>query len=172
MIALAALQRDSNKHEREHMGQSCAARFYPAFKQNMEAIGLTAPQNLFSSQVSALQTIGQLAGLIKTFGMKVTLRELIHAGDLTEALAYAGALYSAYYLGGAIGSLIVARDEYAACIVGPAAAARARQALFAQGVFLSAPMQLFLVQHPELFDLSSPRRGTYGVHARAGTGLK
>jgi hypothetical protein len=38
------------------MGQTCAAGFYPVFKDNMAAIGLTAPPNLFSSQVSALQT--------------------------------------------------------------------------------------------------------------------
>ena len=154
------------------MGQTCAAGFYPAFKQNMEAIGLTAPMNLFSSQTSALQTIGQLAGLVKTFGMKVTIRELIGAGDLTDKLAFAGALYASYYLGGTIGSLMVAGDKFYACKAGSAAASRMHQALFASGISLVQPMQLFLTNHPELFDLSSAQRAAYGMHARAGTGLK
>lgn len=63
------------------MGQTnCAAGFYPAFKSNMEAIGLTAPANLFSTQTSTLGVIGQLAGVVHTMGMKVTLRELVGAG--------------------------------------------------------------------------------------------
>ncbi|MGN6083965.1 hypothetical protein [Trinickia sp.] len=154
------------------MGQTCAAGFYPVFKDNMAAIGLTAPPNLFSSQVSALQTIGQLAGLIKTFGMRVTVGELIGAGDLTDKLAFAGALYASYYLGGTIGSLMVAGDAFYACKAGPGAASRMHQALFASGVALIQPMQLFLMNHPELFDTSSPNRRIYGIHAQAGTGLK
>jgi len=154
------------------MGQTCAAGFYPVFKDNMAAIGLTAPPNLFSSQVSALQTIGQLAGLIKTFGMRVTVGELIGAGDLTDKLAFAGALYASYYLGGTIGSLMVAGNAFYACKAGPGAASRMHQALFASGISLIQPMHLFLMNHPELFDASSPNRRMYGIHAQAGTGLK
>ncbi|CAN7279203.1 hypothetical protein LJR230_001231 [Trinickia sp. LjRoot230] len=138
----------------------------------MEAIGLTAPTNLFSSQTSALQTIGQLAGLVKTFGMKVTIRELIGAGDLADKLAYAEALYAAYYLGGSIESLAVAADAFYACKAGPLAAARMHQALFAQGIALIQPMHVFLAQHPEVFDVSSPQRAFYGMHARTGMGVK
>ncbi|MGG1946034.1 hypothetical protein AB1286_14625 [Trinickia sp. NRRL B-1857] len=44
--------------------------------------------------------------------------------------------------------------------------------MFASGIALSAPMQIFLLHHPELFDSSYPQRKTYGMRARAGTGLK
>lgn len=155
------------------MGQTtCAAGFYPAFKDNMEAIGLTAPSNLFATQTSTLGVIGQLAGVVKTMGMKVTLRELLGAGQALEKLSYLGALYGAYYLGGMIGSLMVAGDAFYACKAGPGAAARMHQTIFASGIApFSPPLQLFLMNHPELFDLSSPLRKTYGMHARAGTGL-
>lgn len=164
---------DEQKHEREHTGQTCTAGFYPAFKQNMEAIGLTAPPNLFVSQTSTLGAIGQLAGIIKTMGMKVTLRELVGAGETVEKLAFLGALYGAYYLGGMVGSLMVAGDAFYRCKAGPGAAARMHQMIFASGVAPFSPaMQLFLVHHPEPFDLSSPKRSAYGMHARVGSGLK
>ena len=51
--------------------------------------------------------------------MRVTVRELIGAGDLTDKLAFAGALYASYYLGGTIGSLMVAGDAFFTCKVGP-----------------------------------------------------
>jgi hypothetical protein len=156
------------------MGQTtCAAGFYPVFKENMEAIGLTAPPNLFATQTSTLGAIGQLAGIVKTMGMKVTLRELIGAGEMVEKLAFLGALYGAYYLGGMVGSLMVAGDAFYKCKAGPGAAARMHQAILASGVASFSPaMQLFLMHHPEVFDLSSPKRATYGMRARAGTGLK
>ena len=47
--------------------------------------------------------------------MRVTVRELIGAGDLTDKLAFAGALYASYYLGGTIGSLMVAGDAFNQC---------------------------------------------------------
>jgi hypothetical protein len=156
-----------NKKEREHMGQPCIAGFYPAFSKNMEAIGLIAPTNLFSSQEKAIGTISQLAGLIKMFGMKVTIRELIVAGTITEKLSVASAYYAAYYLGGAIGSLAIAADGYYACRSGATAAQRLHRIMMLAGGSAIAPMQAFLIQHPEVFDVSSPHRFTYAQYARA-----
>lgn len=149
------------------MGQSCAAGFYPAFKANMEAIGLSAPTSLFSTQEKAISTISQLASLIKTMGMKVTIRELVVAGTVTEKLAAAGAYYAAFYLGGAIGSLAVAADGYYACKAGPSAAQRLHRAMILVGGAAIMPMHGFLMTHPEVFDVSSPHRFTYAQKARA-----
>ncbi|MEX3957675.1 hypothetical protein [Trinickia sp. EG282A] len=74
--------RSNKNHLRELMGQTTCKVFYPVFKENMEAIGLTAPSNLFSTQTSTLGVIGQLAGIVHTMGMKVTLRDLAGAGTL------------------------------------------------------------------------------------------
>jgi hypothetical protein len=149
------------------MGQTCAAGFYPAFSKNMEAIGLYAPNTLFASQEKTLGTISQLAGLIKTFGMKVTIRELVVAGTATERLAAASAYYAAYYLGGAIGSLIVAADRYYACRAGATASEQLHRFMAVSGLALLAPMAPFLVQHPEVIDSSSPLRRLYALRARA-----
>ncbi|PPK45742.1 hypothetical protein B0G57_104144 [Trinickia symbiotica] len=97
------------------MGQNCVAGFYPAFKANMEALGLQVPTGLFATQEKALGTITVLTGFVKSFGMKVTIRELIGAGKLTEILSVAGAYYVSYYLGAVLGSLLVATDEAYAC---------------------------------------------------------
>lgn len=149
------------------MGQSCAAGFYPAFKQNMEAIGLTVPTGLFATQQQAASTIGQLLGLVKTFGMKVTIRELIGAGTLTDFLGAAAAYSAAFYVGGAIGSLIVATDKTLGCKVGPVAIGQIHRAMLGGSFVLIAPMQALLLQHPEIVDVSMPNRRSYGAWARA-----
>lgn len=149
------------------MGQTCAAGFYPAFSKNMEAIGLSAPTSLFSTQEKAVGTISQLAGLIKTMGMKVTIRELVVAGTVTEKLAVLSAYYASYYLGGAIGSLAVAADAYYACKAGPTASQRLHRAMLLVGGAAVMPMHGFLMAHPEVFDVSSPHRFTYAQRARA-----
>ena len=152
--------------ERE-MGQTCAAGFYPAFSKNMEAIGLSAPNSLFATQEKALGTISQLAGLVKTFGMKVTIRELVIAGTTTERLATASAYYAAWYLGGAIGSLIVAADNFYACKAGANAAEQLHRFIAVSSLTVISPMIPFLLQYPELFDTSSPHRRMFGMRARA-----
>lgn len=122
----------------------------------MEAIGLSAPNSLFATQEKALGTISQLAGLVKTFGMKVTIRELVIAGTTTERLATASAYYAAWYLAGAIGSLIVAADNFYACKAGANAAEQLHRFIAVSSLTVISPMIPFLLQYPELFDTSSP----------------
>ncbi len=149
------------------MSQTCAAGFYPAFSKNMQAIGLSAPDSLFASQEKALGTISQIAGLVKMYGMKVTIRELVVAGTTTERLAAASAYYAAWYMGGAIGSLMVAADKFYACKVGASAAEQLHRLIAVSGLSMIAPTAPFILQHPELFDVSSPHRRMYGLRARA-----
>jgi hypothetical protein len=82
--------------------------FYKYFKENMEALGLVAPDTLFGSQQLAVGTIATILGFIDKFGTKVTVQEIIGAGTKLELLATVGALGAAYYVGAAIGSLAVA----------------------------------------------------------------
>lgn len=143
------------------------AGFYPAFKQNMEAIGLTVPTGLFATQQQAASTIGQLLGLVKTFGMKVTIRELIGAGSLTDFLAAAAGYSAAYYTGGAIGSLIVATDKTIGCKVGPVTQGRIHRAMLGAAFVMTEPMLALLLRHPEIVSSSLPNRRVYGSMARA-----
>jgi hypothetical protein len=82
--------------------------FYRYFKENMEALGLTAPDSLFGSQQVAIGTITTLLAFADKHGTAVTVRELIGAGTKLEVLGAAGAVCAAFYLGAAIGSLAVA----------------------------------------------------------------
>jgi hypothetical protein len=82
--------------------------FYKYFKENMEALGLAAPDSLFGSQQIAIGTISTILTFTDRFGPKVTVREMIGAGTRLEILATLGALYAAYYAGAAIGSLAIA----------------------------------------------------------------
>lgn len=83
--------------------------FYKYFKENMEALGLTAPpESLFGTQALATSTISAILGYIDKFGTKVTVMEMVRAGTRLEQLTVIGALGAAYYAGAAIGSLAVA----------------------------------------------------------------
>ena len=83
--------------------------FYKYFKENMEALGLTAPpESLYGTQALAISTISAILAYIDKFGTKVTVMEMAGAGTRLEQLAVMGAWGAAYYAGAAIGSLAVA----------------------------------------------------------------
>lgn len=87
---------------------SPAVGFYGYFKENMDALGLPAPESLFGSVQSAVGTAAVILGFVDKFGTKVTVREMIGAGTRLEALGVAGACAAAFYVGAVIGSLAVA----------------------------------------------------------------
>lgn len=82
--------------------------FYKYFKENMEALGLSAPDSLFGSQQLAIGTISTILAFTDKFGTRVTVLDMIGAGTKLELLAAVGAVGAAYYAGAAIGSLAVA----------------------------------------------------------------
>ena len=84
------------------------SNFYKYFKENMSALGLPAPENLFGTVQSTVGTATVLLGLIDKFGTRVTLGELIGAGTKLEKLGVVAACSAAFYAGAVIGSLAVA----------------------------------------------------------------
>jgi len=82
--------------------------FYKYFKENMDALDLPAPQNLYGSIATAQASISGMLAYIDKFGTRVTVREMIGAGTNVELFATVGAVQGAYYIGAAIGSLAVA----------------------------------------------------------------
>lgn len=82
--------------------------FYQSFKENMEGVGLPAPQALFGSFAAAVGNTATILGQIDKLGKGVTIGEIIGAGTRLEGLAGIGGCAAAYYAGGAIGSLAVA----------------------------------------------------------------
>lgn len=73
--------------------------FYKYFKENMQALGLCAPDSLFGSQQAAVGTISTILTFTDKFGPKVTIRELIGAGTKLERLGAMGAVCAAFYAG-------------------------------------------------------------------------
>ncbi|MFC0170681.1 hypothetical protein ACFFKC_21660 [Pseudoduganella danionis] len=84
------------------------ATFYYYFRENMQALGLPAPDSLFGNLQLALGTAATLVNHIEKFGKRVTVRELIVAGLRSEKLAVVASLSAAYYTGAVIGSIAIA----------------------------------------------------------------
>lgn len=82
--------------------------FYKYFKENMDSLGLAAPESIFGSLQAAVGAATTLLGYIDKFGKRVTVRELIRAGTKAEWLATVGAYSVAFYVGAVIGSIAVA----------------------------------------------------------------
>jgi hypothetical protein len=64
--------------------------FYSYFKENMETMGLPAPDSLFGKLATATATISAIVAAVEKFGRAVTLTELIGAGILSEKLLAVG----------------------------------------------------------------------------------
>ncbi len=82
--------------------------FHRYFKENMEALGLPAPDSLFGTLQSSLTTVTVLLASIDKFGKTATIADLIGAGTRLEKLGMIGTLSAAFYAGACIRSLAVA----------------------------------------------------------------
>ena len=84
------------------------ATFYTYFKENMEGLGLPAPETLFGNIQAAVSTAVVILSQIDKFGKAVTVREIIGAGTKLEGLTVIAGLSAAFYVGAVIGSIAVA----------------------------------------------------------------
>lgn len=123
------------------------SEFYKYFKENMDALGLPAPESLFGHAQLALGAATALVGLLEKFGKRVTVREMIGAGLRGEKLAVIGAMSAAYYVGAVIGSIAVATGRSLA-----GGKSIADVLLDAQMNHLHRPwLPGVLVRHPEIY---------------------
>lgn len=84
------------------------SKFYEYFKENMDALGLPAPESLFGTLSAATATASTLLTQIDKFGKTVTVGEAIGAGTRLEQLGVIAACSAAFYVGAVIGSIAVA----------------------------------------------------------------
>ena len=82
--------------------------FYTYFKENMDGLGLPAPENLFGTLQAAVGSASVILGMVDKFGKRVTIGELIGAGTRLEGLAAVSACAAAFYVGAVVGSIAVA----------------------------------------------------------------
>ena len=86
--------------------------FYAYFKENMEGLGLPAPESLFSTVAAAVGTISAMVAVLEKYGENVTVAELVGTGSAaSEYLLVVGACSAAFYVGACIGSLAVATGK-------------------------------------------------------------
>ena len=85
--------------------------FYACFKENMDALGLPAPESLFGTAPIAVANAATILCQIDKCGLRATLREIIGAGARLDGLAAAGGCIAAYYAGAVVGSLAVANGR-------------------------------------------------------------
>ncbi len=82
--------------------------FYKYFKENMESLGLPAPETLFGSLQAAIANTTVILSQIDKFGKSVTVGELVGAGTRLEQLGVIAGCSAAFYVGAVIGSIAVA----------------------------------------------------------------
>jgi hypothetical protein len=82
--------------------------FYEYFKENMDALNLSAPESLYGNLMTAVSSAQAILSQIEKYGKKVTLREIAVAGSRLEQLAFIGTLGACYYVGAVVGSMAVA----------------------------------------------------------------
>jgi hypothetical protein len=93
--------------------------FYGSFAANMALLGLDAPRSLFDTVEKATLHIGSIAVAVKQYGRQpITMREVVQlvptlgrATVLAGAVVRLSAVSGAFYVGAAIGSLVVAADQ-------------------------------------------------------------
>lgn len=82
--------------------------FYKYFKENMDSLGLPAPQGLFGTAQAAIAHCAIFVAHIDKFGTRITVRELIKAGTRLEKLGVIATVSASFYVGAVIGSIAVA----------------------------------------------------------------
>lgn len=82
--------------------------FYKYFKENMDGLGLPAPETLFGTAQAAVANAAIFLSHIDKYGKAITVGELIGAGTKLEKLGVVAGLSAAFYVGAVVGSLAVA----------------------------------------------------------------
>jgi hypothetical protein len=136
--------------------------FYFYFKENMNALGLPAPESLFGTASTAVATIISLAAPIEKYGTNATMGQL---ASMTAATGAAGATGSAaaaiiiekatviagcllsFYVGACIGSLAVATGK---SLSGGLSIADLFACAKSHGIPTSTGLQKTLIAYPEI----------------------
>jgi hypothetical protein len=84
------------------------SNFYRYFHENMESLGLPAPDSMFGNLQMALANAAAFIAHIDKFGQQITVGELVGAGLRAEKLGMMATLSAAFYVGAVVGSIAVA----------------------------------------------------------------
>ncbi|HPR06580.1 MAG TPA: hypothetical protein PK620_17175 [Denitromonas sp.] len=140
--------------------RSAMPDFYKYFKENMDSLGLPAPESLFGTLQLALANATILMNQIDKFGTRVTLGELGAATKL-EGLGVAAACTAAFYVGAVIGSIAVAtgRTLSGGTTIGEVLFCANQRGLYRP--WLTETLQ----RYPGIYKADVASRSTYRFHA-------
>ncbi|WP_322051475.1 hypothetical protein [Paraburkholderia bannensis] len=149
------------------MALACTgADFYKAFKDNMGALGLDVPASLTQAPANVAARVGAWVAAYEKFGKAVTLADVIGAGTASERLLVFGAVYASFWLGAAVGSLMVATTKYLDCGTSPTATANAaRQFTFDTGFRIPPTILAIMQTNPMIFAVGQAGRAAYARRA-------
>lgn len=136
-----------------------AANFYTYFKENMDGLGLPAPESLFGNLQVATANAQILLVQIDRFGKTVTIGEIVGAGTRLEKLGVITGLSAAFYIGAVVGSIAVATGRSLA-----GGASMSDVFMVAHDNHISRPwMTSFYPRHPGIYDrkVSLAQRNAY-----------
>ncbi|AZZ93498.1 hypothetical protein EUZ85_23350 [Hahella sp. KA22] len=137
--------------------------FYKYFKENMNALGMPAPDSLFGTYNAAIANASLILGTFKTLGSQATMAEIIGATTGLEALGVAAALGAAGYAGAVVGSIAVASGRSLSC-----GSRIADMFAFIEEHDLQFPgWKSFYLHNPQIFDTRNPHRYSFAVLAKA-----
>ncbi|WP_263769464.1 hypothetical protein [Propionivibrio soli] len=134
-----------------------ASDFYKYFSENMEALGLPAPETLYGNLQLALANVTAMAKYVDQFGTKVTVMEMARAGSRLERLATVGAVSAAFYVGAVIGSIAIATGR---SLAGGTTISDALS-LAANNNIGKPWVRTALVRYPGILDSKVAHRATY-----------
>ncbi|WLQ15406.1 hypothetical protein O5O45_05670 [Hahella aquimaris] len=137
--------------------------FYKYFKENMDALGMPAPDSLFNSFTAAVSTVSTITSALNTLGSGATMAEIVGATTGLEALMVIGSIGASIYAGAAAGSIAVATGRSLGC-----GSRIADMFAFTEENNLQFPgWKSFYLHNPQIFDTRNPHRYSFAVMAKA-----
>jgi hypothetical protein len=136
--------------------------FKKYFNENMQALGLPVPSNLFDSYNSAVAHAAVMVEALRTLGKGATIGELVGATTGLEKLKVAAAFGASAYVGAVIGSIAVASGRSLGC----------GYRISDMFVFLEHnnlkfnDWNAFYVRNPQVLDKNHSFRNSFGLRAK------
>lgn len=137
--------------------------FKKYFTENMNALGLPAPQNLFDSYSTAVANAALMAEALRTLGKGATIGELVGATTGLEKLKVAAAFGASYYVGAVIGSIAIASGRSLGC----GYRISDMVSFLDHNNLKFDDWNAFFVDNPQVLNKNQGFRNSFGLRARA-----
>jgi len=138
------------------------SQFYKYFRENMQALGMDAPESLYGSAISVLGVVKSLEAAMDKLGPDATVGELLGATKRSEKLLVVAAMSASIYVGALIGSLAVAAGR---SLAGGTSLADALAMALGDGTYRPWLVST-LIKHPGILDKRVKSRHLLAAFAR------